>query len=446
MPVPAHLHKFGGCVASRHAERLMKQESLCLHAGYAPKNGEPRVLPIAQSTTFRYTSTEEVARLFDLAQSGFFYTRLGNPTVDAVEQKIAALEGGVGALCTSSGQAASLISVLNVAKSGDHFVSSASIYGGTFNLFAVTLKRLGIEVTFIDQHASDEELDQAIRPNTKLVFGETLTNPSMDILDIERFAAFAHRHGIPLVVDNTFATPVLCRPFDFGADIVVHSTTKYLDGHAVQMGGVVVDSGNFDWQASGKFPELCEPDASYHGLVYTQAFGKAAFIAKARAQLMRDLGCCQTPQGAFYLNLGIETLPLRMAKHSQNAALVAEFLAAHPAVKSVKYPTLASYPDRKLTAKYLPKGCCGVISLELKGGREAGARFIDSLKLISLEVHVADIRTCVLHPASSTHRQLTDEQLAECGIAPGTIRLSVGLEHGDDILEDLRQALDPLSK
>ena len=446
MPVGKNRKNLGGCVALKHAEFLMKQDSLCLHAGYEPKNGEPRVLPIAQSTTFRYTSTEEVARLFDLAESGFFYTRLGNPTVDAVEQKIAALEGGIGAMCTSSGQAASLISVLNLAKSGDHFLSSASIYGGTFNLFAVTLHRLGIEVTFVDQSASDEELDRAIRPNTRLIFGETLTNPSMDVLDIERFAALAHRHNIPLIVDNTFATPVLCRPFDFGADIVVHSTTKYLDGHAVQMGGVIVDSGRFDWAGSGKFPEFCQPDPSYHGLIYTQAFGKAAFIVKARAQLMRDLGCCQTPQGAFYLNLGLETLPLRMAKHSKNGALVAEFLAAHPAVKNVKYPGLPSSADRALAAKYLPKGCCGVIALELKGGREAGARFIDSLKMISLEVHVADIRTCVLHPASSTHRQLTDSQLAECGIAPGSIRLSVGLEDPDDILDDLKQALDSLSK
>ena len=418
----------------------MKTESLCLHAGYEPGNGEPRVLPIAQSTTFRYATTAEVAKLFDLAEAGFFYSRLGNPTVDAVERKIAALEGGVGALCTSSGQAASMLSVLNVARSGDHVVSASSIYGGTFNLFAVTLKRMGIEVTFVDQNATDAELEKAFRPETRAVFGETLSNPSMDVLDLERFAKLAHRPRLPFIVDNTFATPVLCRPFEFGADIVVHSTTKYMDGHALQVGGVIVDSGNFDW-ASGKFPEFTEPDPSYHGLIYTKAFGQAAYIVKARAQLMRDMGCCQTPQGAFYINLGLETLPLRMERHCRNAEAVAQWLCGQPAVDAVNYPRLPGHPHKALADKYLPKGCSGVIAFTLKGGREAGARFIDSLKMVSLEVHVADIRTCVLHPASSTHRQLTDQQLADAGISPGMVRLSVGTEHLDDILEDLGQAL-----
>ena len=381
-----------------------------------------------------------MARLFDLEDAGFFYTRLGNPTVDAVERKIAALEGGVGALCTSSGQAANLLALLNVARSGDHIVSASSIYGGTFNLFAVTLKKLGIEVTFVDQTASDEELEKAFRPNTKAVFGEVLTNPSMDVLDIERFAGLAHRHGLPLVVDSTFATPVLCRPFEYGADVVVHSTTKYMDGHALQMGGVIVDSGNFDW-TGGKFSEFTEPDPSYHGLVYTEAFGRAAYIVKARVQLMRDMGCCQSPQGAFYINQGLETLPLRMERHCRNAETVAAYLANHPKVESVSYPRLPGNANKVLADKYLPDGCSGVISFSLGGGRDAGARFIDSLAMVSLEVHVADIRTCVLHPASSTHRQLTDEQLREAGINPGTVRLSVGLEHVDDIIADLDQAL-----
>lgn len=419
----------------------MKLESLCLHAGYSPENGQPRVLPIAQSTTFKYASTAEVAKLFDLTEAGFFYTRLGNPTVDAVEQKIAALEGGVGALCTSSGQAANMLAVLNLARSGDHLVSVASIYGGTFNLFAVTLKRLGIEVTFVDQTASDEELEKAFRSNTRAVFGETLSNPTMNVLDIGRFARLAHRRGLPLIVDNTFATPALCRPFDFGADIVVHSTTKYMDGHALQVGGVIVDSGNFNW-ASGAFPEFTEPDPSYHGLVYSEAFGRAAYIVKARVQLMRDMGCCQSPQGAFYINQGLETLPLRMERHCRNAEAAAEYLAGHAKVESVNYPRLPGNPDKALADFYLPKGCSGVVSFSLKGGREAGARFIDCLKMISLQVHVADIRTCVLHPASSTHRQLSDEQLREVGITPGMVRLSVGLENPDDILADLAQALE----
>lgn len=420
----------------------MKEESLCLYAGYTPGNGEPRVLPITQSTTFTYASTAEVSKLFDLEAEGFFYTRLGNPTVDAVEKKIAALEGGVGALCTSSGQAANMLAVLNLARCGDHIVSTGSIYGGTFNLFAVTLKRMGIEVTFVDQHAPEAEIAAAIRPETKAVFGETLSNPSMDVLDIERLARIAHAHGLPLIVDNTFATPILCRPLDFGADIVTHSTTKYMDGHAVQMGGVIVDGGRFDWAASPRFPEFVEPDDSYHGLVYTQAFGKAAYIVKARVQLMRDMGMCQTPQGAFYINLGLETLPMRMEKHCANALRLAQWLSGHEKVGEVLYPGLTSSPCHALARKYLPKGCSGVVSFTLKGGREAGARFIDALDMISLQVHVSDIRTCVLHPASSTHRQLSDEQLVEAGITPGMVRLSVGVEHPDDLLADLRQALD----
>ena len=420
----------------------MKEESLCLYAGYTPGNGEPRVLPINQSTTFTYASTADVSKLFDLEAEGFFYTRLGNPTVDAVEKKIAALEGGVGALCTSSGQAANMLAVLNLARSGDHIVSTGSIYGGTFNLFAVTLKRMGIEVTFVDQHAAEAEIAAAIRPETKAVFGETLSNPSMDVLDIERLARIAHAHGLPLIVDNTFATPILCRPLDFGADIVTHSTTKYMDGHAVQMGGVIVDGGRFDWAASPRFPEFVEPDASYHGLVYTQAFGKAAYIVKARVQLMRDMGMCQTPQGAFYINLGLETLPMRMEKHCANALRLAQWLSGHEKVGEVLYPGLTSSPCHALAQKYMPRGCSGVVSFTLKGGREAGARFIDALDMISLQVHVADIRTCVLHPASSTHRQLSDEQLVEAGITPGMVRLSGGVEHPDDLLADLRQALD----
>lgn len=418
----------------------MKLESLCLHAGYCPENGQPRVVPISQSTTFKYASTADVAKLFDLEQAGFFYSRLGNPTVDAVEQKIAALEGGVGALCTSSGQAASMLAILNLAKCGDHIISTSNIYGGTFNLFAVTLKKLGIEFTFVDQTLPDSEIEKQIRPNTKAIFGETLTNPSMDVLDIERFAGLAHKHGLPLIIDNTFATPVLCRPFEYGADIVIHSTTKYIDGHALQVGGVIVDSGNFDW-SSGRFPDFTEPDASYHGLVYTETFGKAAYIVKARVQLMRDMGCCQSPQGAFYINQGLETLPLRMEKHCRNAERIADYLVAHPRVEYVKYPCLPDDPNRSLAEKYLPKGCSGVISFSLKGGRDAGVRFIDSLQMISLQVHVADIRTCVLHPASSTHRQLSDIQLHEAGITPGMVRLSVGIENAEDILSDLEQAL-----
>lgn len=419
----------------------MKPETQCLHAGYTPGNGDPCTLPIAQSTTFRYTSTAEVAKLFDLAEAGFFYTRLGNPTLDALERKVAALEGGVGALSTSSGQAATLTAIVTICRAGDHVVASSSIYGGTFNLLGVTLQRLGIQVTFVDQNAPDAEIEKAFRPNTRAVFGETIANPALTVFDIERFARLAHAHKVPLLVDNTFATPILCRPIDFGADIVLHSTTKYMDGHAIQMGGIIVDSGKFDW-SNGNFPEFTQPDESYHGTVYVRDFGAAAFIVKARVQVMRDFGCCQTPQGAFYVDLGLQTLPQRMAAHCRNAQKVAEYLEKHPKVDFVSYPGLPSSPEYALAQKYLPKGVSGVISFSLRGGREAGARFIDSLRLIRLEVHVADICTCVLHPASSTHRQLSDRQLEECGITPGLVRLSVGLENVEDILEDLAQALD----
>lgn len=418
----------------------MKIETQCLHEGYTPQNGQPLTLPIYQSTTYKYESTAQVAKLFDLTADGHMYSRISNPTVAAVEEKIAALEGGVGALCTTSGQAATLIAVLNILSAGDHILCSSTIYGGTINLLAVTLKRFGIETSFVDADADEETLKAQIQPNTKAVFAETIANPAIAVLDIEKMARVAHSHNIPLIVDNTFATPILCRPFEFGADIVIHSTTKYMDGHALQMGGVIVDSGKFDW-TSGRFPEFTEPDASYHGLIYTKAFGKAAYIVKARVQLMRDLGCCQTPQGAFYINQGLETLPLRMERHCRNAEAVATFLAGHDKVESVCYPWLPDSHDKALAEKYLPKGCSGVISFSLKGGRDAGARFIDSLKMVSLQVHVADIRTCVLHPASSTHRQLSDEQLTEAGITPGMVRLSVGLENIDDLLEDLSQAL-----
>lgn len=420
----------------------MKDSSKCLHAGYTPKNAGPRVMPIVQSTTFRFDSTKAIADLFDLKTSDYFYTRLGNPTCGHVEEKIAALEGGVGAMLTSSGQAATLTAVLTIAKAGDHILCSSTVYGGTFNLMAVTFKRMGIDVTFFEQSGSDEEIEAKIQENTKAVFGETIANPALTIFDIERFAKLAHKHHLPLIVDNTFATPCLCKPFEFGADIVVHSTTKYLDGHAVQVGGCVVDSGNFDWAGSGRFPEFTTPDDSYHGLVYTKAFGKAAFIVKARVQIMRDLGCCQTAQGAFYLNLGIETLPLRIVKHSQNALAVAKHLESHPKIEKVIYPGLESNPDYKLGQKYLKDGLCsGVLSLVIKGGREAGAKFIDSVVMSSPEVHVADIRTCLLHPATSTHRQLSDAQLIECGITPGLVRLSVGLEDLEDIIADLDAAL-----
>ncbi len=417
----------------------MKVETKCLHAGYVPKNGEPRTLPIYQSTTYKYDSTEFVGQLFDLTAEGHMYSRISNPTVDAVEKKIAALEGGVGALCTTSGQSATFIALLNLLESGDHLVTSSTIYGGTVNLFSITLKKFGIDVTFVDPDASIEELNQAFRTNTKAMFGEIMANPAMNVLDIEKFAEVAHAHDVPLLVDNTFATPYLCRPFEFGADIIIHSTTKYLDGHALQPGGVIVDSGKFNWD-NGKFPGLTTPDASYHGIVYTESFKESAYITKARVQLMRDLGCYPAAHSAFLLNLGLETLAVRMDKHCANAQIVAEYLKDQPDVEFIHYPGLTDDTYHTLKEKYLPKGCSGVISFSIKGGRERAAAFIDHLKMVSLEVHVADIRTCVLHPASSTHRQLTDEQLANAGITPGLIRLSCGIEHIDDILEDLKGA------
>lgn len=424
----------------------MRPETMCIQAGYEPKNGSPRALPIYQSTTFTFDSTEHVGALFDLTADDAFYTRLGNPTTDCVEKKIAALEGGVGALCTSSGQAASMLAVMNIAQAGDHVVASSAIYGGTFNLLGVTLKKFGVDITFVDGDAPLEELQKEIRPNTKAVFGETIANPALHVLDIEKFAALAHNNGIPLIVDNTFATPILCRPFDFGADIIVHSTTKYMDGHAVQMGGVIVDSGKFDWGASGKFPGLTEPDESYHGLRYTESFGAAAYITKARVQLMRDMGTCQTPMGAFLLDLGLQTLPLRIRQHSKNALEIAQFLEQQPDVEFINYPNLPSDKYHALAQKYLPEGTAGVISFSIKGGRARAAKFIDSLKMISLEVHVADIHSCILHPATATHRQLSDEQLVACGITPGLVRLSVGLEHVDDILDDLKQAFAAIAQ
>lgn len=424
----------------------MRPETMCIQAGYEPKNGSPRALPIYQSTTFTFDSTEHVGALFDLTAGDAFYTRLGNPTTDCVEKKIAALEGGVGALCTSSGQAASMLSVMNIANAGDHIIVASAVYGGTFNLFGVTLKKFGVDVTFIDGDAPLEQLQKEIRPNTKAVFGETIANPALHVLDIEKFAALAHNNGIPLIVDNTFATPILCRPFEFGADIIVHSTTKYMDGHAVQMGGVIVDSGKFDWGASGKFPGLTEPDESYHGLRYTESFGAAAYITKARVQLMRDMGTCQTPMGAFLLDLGLQTLPLRIRQHSKNALEVAQFLEQQPDVEFINYPNLPSDKYHALAQKYLPEGTAGVISFSIKGGRARAAKFIDSLKMISLEVHVADIHSCILHPATATHRQLSDEQLVACGITPGLVRLSVGLEHVDDILDDLKQAFAAIAE
>ena len=419
----------------------MKIETKCLKEGYHPKNGEPKALPIYQSTTYVYDSAEQIGNLFDLSEAGHMYSRISNPTVDAVEQKISALEGGVGALCTTSGQAAVLLAVLNLCSAGDHVVAVSTIYGGSINLLGVTLKRMGISCTWVDPTAAPEELDKAFQPNTKLVFGETLANPALTVLDIEKFARAAHRHDVPLVVDNTFATPVLCRPFEWGADIVVHSTSKYMDGHAVQIGGVIVDSGKFDW-TNGKFPDLCTPDESYHGVVYTEQFGAAAYITKARVQLMRDFGVYPSAQAAFLLNLGLETLPVRIERHCSNALRAAQFLQASDKVESVNYPGLPESPYHALAQKYLPNGCSGVISFCVKGGRDAAVRFIDHVQMINKLVHVADICTCVLHPASSTHRQLTDEQLVAAGITPGLIRLSVGLEHIDDILADLQRALD----
>lgn len=400
------------------------------------------MLPIIQSTTFKYDTTDEMGRLFDLKDDGYFYTRVQNPTNDMVAAKIADLEGGVAALLTSSGQAANFYATLNLCEAGDHLISTSTIYGGTFNLFAVTFKKLGIECTFVDPDASSEEIEKAFRPNTKLVFGETIANPALTVLDIEKFAKLAHSHKVPLIVDNTFATPVNCQPFKWGADIVTHSTTKYMDGHAAQVGGAIVDSGNFDWESNAeKFSCLTTPDESYHGLIYTQAFGKKAYITKATVTLMRDLGSIPSPMNAFILNLGLESMPLRVERHCYNAQKVAEFLNAHEKVSSVNYAGLPSDKYHERAKKYMPKGTCGVISFELKGGRESAVHFMDSLKLATIATHVADAKTCVLHPASHTHRQMNDEQLKEAGVSPGMIRFSVGIENIDDILSDLEQAL-----
>lgn len=423
--------------------RQLKPGSLCLHSGYEPKNGEPIELPIVQSTTFKYDNSDEMAMLFDLKKDGYFYTRLANPTSDAVARKICTLEGGVGAMLTSSGQAANFYAVFNICESGDHIVASTEIYGGTFNLFGVTMKKLGIDCTFVNQDASEEEIQKAFRPNTKALFGETISNPGCKVLDIEKFACIAHRNGVPLIVDNTFATPINCRPFEWGCDIVTHSTTKYMDGHATQVGGCVVDSGNFDWMAhADKFPGLCTPDESYHGLTYAKAFGKMGYTTKLVAQLMRDLGSIPGPQNAFLLNLGLETLAVRMERHCRNAEKVAQFLHDDPRVAWIDYPGLADDKSHALAEKYLPNGSCGVMAFGLKGDRETAIKFMDSLEMINIVTHVADVRTCVLHPASHTHRQLSEEQLKAAGIAPDLIRLSVGIEDVDDIIADIRQAMD----
>ncbi len=417
-----------------------KIETICVQGGYEPHNGEPR-------TTFKYDSSDEMGMLFDLEKSGYFYSRLQNPTCDNVAKKICELEGGVGAMLTGSGQSANFYAMFNIAGAGDHIVSSAPIYGGTSNLFTVTMKKMGIEVTLVDPDASEEEIAKAFRPNTKALFGETISNPSCIVLDIEKFARVAHSHGVPLIIDNIFATPVNCRPFEFGADIVVHSTTKYMDGHAMAVGGCIVDSGNFDWDAhADKFPGLTTPDESYHGIIYTQRFGKLGYITKATAQLMRDLGSIQSPQSAFLLNVGLETLALRMERHCYNAQKVAEFLEANEHVAWVSYPGLPSSKYHALANKYCPKGTCGVLAFGLKGGRDTAVKFMDSLKMIAIVTHVADVRSCVLHPASHTHRQLSEQQLIEAGVQPDLIRFSVGIEHIDDILADVQQALDAAYK
>lgn len=418
-------------------------ETICIQGGWKPKKGEPRVLPIYQSTTFKYDTSDQMGRLFDLEYSGYFYTRLQNPTNDAVASKIAELEGGVGAMLTSSGQAANFYAILNICEEGDHIVSSAPIYGGTFNLFAVTMKKMGIDFTFIDPDASEEEISKAFKPNTKGLFAETLSNPSLVVLDIEKFARIAHSHGVPLIIDNTFATPINCRPFEWGADIVTHSTTKYMDGHAMAVGGCIVDSGNFDWDAhADKFPGLTTPDASYHGIIYTQKFGKGAYITKATVQLMRDLGSIPSPMNAFLLNVGLETLHLRMQRHCENAQKVAEYLVNNDKIAWVNYSGLKDNKYYGLAQKYMPNGSCGVISFGLKGGRDASIEFMDKLKMIAIVTHVADARTSVLHPASHTHRQLTEEQLIEAGVQPDLIRLSVGIENVNDIIADIEQALN----
>ena len=417
-------------------------ETTCIQGGWQPKNGEPRILPIYQSTTFKYSTSEQMGRLFDLEENGYFYTRLANPTNDAVANKICEMEGGAAAMLTSSGQAANFYAVFNICNAGDHFICSSTVYGGTSNLFVVTMKKMGIEVTLVDPDAPAEEIEKEFRPNTKCVFGESLANPAMVVLDFEKFAALAHKHGVPFIVDNTFATPINCRPFEWGADIVTHSTTKYMDGHGAAVGGTIVDSGNFDWEANAeKFPGLTTPDDSYHGIIYTQKFGKGAYITKATAQVMRDLGSIQAPQNAFLLNIGLETLHLRMPRHCENAQKVAEFLKSCEEVDWVTYPGLEDDKYHELAMKYMPNGTCGVIAFGLKGGREAAAEFMDKLKMAAIVTHVADARTCVLHPASHTHRQLSNEQLLEAGVDPSLIRLSVGIENVQDIIEDIRQAL-----
>ncbi len=418
-------------------------ETTCIQGGWQPKNGEPRILPIYQSTTFKYSTSEQMGRLFDLEENGYFYTRLANPTNDAVADKIRELEGGAAAMLTSSGQAANFYAVFNICGAGDHLVCSATVYGGTSNLFVVTMKKMGIDVTLVDPDAPEEEIEKAIRPNTKCIFGESIANPALVVLDLEKFARIAHRNGIPFIVDNTFATPINCRPFEWGADIVTHSTTKYMDGHAMTVGGCIEDSGNFDWEAhADKFPGLTTPDESYHGIIYTKKFGKAAYITKATAQVMRDLGSIPSPQNSFLLNIGLETLHLRMPRHCENAQKVAEYLQSREDVAWINYPGLENDKYHALAQKYMPNGTCGVISFGLKGGRQAAGEFMDKLKLAAIVTHVADARTCVLHPASHTHRQLSDEQLREAGVDPSLIRLSVGIENVDDIIEDIRQALE----
>ena len=423
----------------------MKTETKCLHSGYEPKNGEPRQLPIYQSTTWKYDSSDDMGKLFDLEASGYFYTRLQNPTNDFVAAKLAALEGGVAAMLTSSGQAANFFALFNICETGSHIIASSAIYGGTYNLLGVTMKKMGIDVTFVDQDLPEEELAKEFRPNTRAVFGETVTNPTVSVLDIEKFAHLAHSHGVPLIVDNTFATPVNCRPIEWGADIVTHSTTKYMDGHAIGVGGAIIDSGNFDWMAhADKYPGLTTPDESYHGLVYAEKFGKLGYITKATSQLMRDLGSIQSPQNAFYLNNGLESLHVRMDRHCSNALAIAKFLKAHDKVAWIDYPNLEGDKYYDLAQKYLPNGSCGVIAFAVKGGREKAIKFMDSLKLMIIATHFADARTCLLHPASHTHRQLSDQQLLEAGVAPDLIRLSVGLENVDDLIADLTQALDKI--
>lgn len=420
-----------------------KIETKCIQSGWQPTKGEPRVLPIYQSTTFKYDTSEQMGRLFDLEDSGYFYTRLQNPTNDAVAQKITELEGGVAGMLTSSGQAANYYAVFNICEAGDHIVSASTIYGGTFNLYGTTMKKMGVDCTFVDSDASYEELEKAFQPNTKCVFAETISNPSLVVLDIEKFAKLAHAHGVPLIVDNTFATPINCRPFEWGADIVTHSTTKYMDGHAMCVGGAIVDSGNFDWEAhADKFPGLTQPDESYHGIIYTQKFGKGAYITKATSQLMRDLGSIQSPQNAFLLNVGLETLHLRVPRHCENALKVAQYLKNHEKVAWVRYAGLEDDPYYELAQKYLPNGTCGVLSFGLKGGRDVSVGFMDKLKLAAIVTHVADARTCVLHPASHTHRQMNEQELIEAGVQPDLIRFSVGIENAEDIIADLEQALE----